>query len=120
MEVQDGFADAARAGREQVRQGTSDEQAHQFGLGRLRWTLAHNLPVAHDRDTVGDAGHLLQPVRDVDHADATGLKVPHDPHEVVGLDGREGGRWLVHDEDAGVGGKCLGDRDELPLSDPEA
>src|SRR4051812_6990777 len=46
--------------------------------------LVDRAPVAHDRDAVADLVKLVEPVGDVDHADAPGFEPADDPEQ--GLD----------------------------------
>ena len=54
--------------------------------------LAHEPPVAQHGDAVGDAEHLVQPVRHVDHADARRPQPPHGGEKPLHL---VGGRLAV-------------------------
>ena len=75
------------------------------------------LAVAHDGHAVHDVLQFLQPVGDVDDAVIRGAKVPDDAEEILDLAGGERGGGLVHDEDARVHGKGLGDLHHLLLGD---
>src|SRR6202034_4664851 len=46
---------------------------------------------------------------------AIGLQLADDPHQPVGLGGRQAGGRLIHDDDAGVERKRLGDLQKLAL-----
>ena len=83
-------------------------------VGRLH---ARDLPVAHDRDAIGDARHFFEPVRDVDDADAARGDLAHDGEQPLDFGGGERRRRLVHDEDLRGVGQRLGDGDDLPASD---
>jgi hypothetical protein len=60
------------------------------------------LAVAEHRHAVGEQEYLLQPVADIDDADAAGAQQPHDGEQPLDVALREGRRRLVHDEDAGL------------------
>ena len=61
---------AGRARGIELVERAADEQPDQLGLRRIRRGGAGDAAVAHHRHAVGDLRHLLQPVRDVDDADA--------------------------------------------------
>ena len=113
-------ADRRGAGWEELAEGAADQQADELGLGRVGSGDTRNRAVAHDRDPIGDAGDFLQPVRDVDHADAARPEVVDDREEMFGLGRGQGGGRLVEDEDARLGGERLGDGDQLALAEAQA
>ena len=82
--------------------------------------LAGDAAVAQHDHAVGDLEHLVEPVRDVDHADAAGAQAPQrreEPHDLVG---RQAGGRLVEHEDLGLGGQRAGDRDQRFLGPAQA
>ena len=81
--------------------------------------LANDRAVTEDDHTVGAGFDLVQPVGDKDDRHAIGLKLADDPHQPVGLGGRQAGSWLIHNDDAGVKGKGLGDLQQLALGKGE-
>ncbi len=119
VQRQQGLARAAAACREQLAEIPADQQAHEFGLRRVRGGPPRDRPVAHHRDPVGDPRHLLQPVRDVDDADAASAQLAHHGEQVLGLGRRKCRGGLVQDQDAGIRGQRLGDRHQLPLAHPQ-
>src|SRR4051794_2426209 len=89
-----------------------DDRAHRRrAVGELR----HPLAVAQHDDAIGDLADLLQPVRDVDDADALGPELAHLLEERLGLGAAERGRGLVEDEELRVQGERLRDLDQLLL-----
>ena len=77
--------------------------------------LADDRAVAEDDHTVGAGFDLVQPVGDKDDRHAIGLELADDPHQPIGLGGRQAGSRLIHDDDAGVERKRLGDLQQLTL-----
>ena len=65
------------------------------------------------------ARDLVEPVRDVDDADAVGRELPDDAEEPRAFRRRQRRGRLVHDEDARVERQRLGDLDELLLADAQ-
>ncbi len=82
-------------------------------------TRADQRAVAERRHAVGDLRKFLQPVRDVDDADAVLLQIPDDAEEAVDLLVGQRRRGLVHDQDLGVGPERPRDLDELLLGHRE-
>ena len=80
-----------------------------------RAQLADDRAVTEDDDAIGAGFDLVQPVGDKDDRHAIGLEFADDPHQPIGLGGRQAGRRLVHDDDAGVERKRLGDLQKLAL-----
>ena len=77
-------------------------------------------PVAQHRHPVGEQEHLLEPVADVDDGDAAVPQQPDDIEQPLDIVlGQRRGR-LVHDQDAGIVGKRLGDLDPLAIADATA
>ena len=75
------------------------------------------LAVAHDGHAIHDMLQFLQTVGDVDDAMVRGAQVPDDAEEILDLARGERGGGLIHDEDARVHGKRLGDLHHLLLGD---
>ena len=117
LEREDRLAERGRALRIEFVERAPDEQPHQLRLRRVGGLHARDLPVAHDRDAVGDARHFLEPVRDVDDADAARRDLAHDGEQPLDFGGGERRRRLVHDEDLRRVGQRLGDGDDLPAPD---
>ena len=65
------FAEFRRPARIKLVERTPDKEPHQLRLRRIGRLNAGDLTVAHDRHPVGDARNLLEPVRDIDDADAS-------------------------------------------------
>ena len=82
-----------------------------------RGKLAGVPAVAQDDDAVGAVLDFAQPVGDVDDADALLAQFADELEQALGLGEREAGRRLVHDDDAGVERKRLGDLDHLLLGE---
>ena len=106
-----------RAARIELVERPADEQAHQLRLRRVGRRDAGDLAVAHHRHPVGDARHFLEPVRDIDDADAARGDLAHHREEPLDLRRRQRRRRLVHDQDARGVGQRLGDGDDLPPAD---
>ena len=75
--------------------------------------------VAQDGDRVAQLEDLLHPVGNVDHRHAFAGEAADDVVQPQRLAHRQGGGGLVHDQDAGVERKGLGDLDQLLLADPQ-
>ncbi len=75
------------------------------------------LPVAEDRDAVGETPELVHAMRDVDDAGAGGLQLIDEPEERLDLRVGERGGGLVHDEHLRVERERFGDLDHLLLGD---
>ncbi len=104
------------ARREFLVEGAPDHARHDgvdTGVGKaLGGDVA---TVAQDGHPVDDVAHLVQPVGDVEHADAARLEVLDDLEQRLGLAfGQRGGRF-VEDEYPGVQGQRLGDLHHLLL-----
>ena len=79
----------------------------------------HRRPLPQHRDPVADAADLVEPVRDVDDADALGGEPADHVEERLDLALVEDGGGLVHDEQAHVVGQRPGDRHDLLAGRPE-
>ena len=100
---------------------TADHGGDQAGATHLGDRGGDDIaPVAEDGYAVGERKDLVDAVRDVDDADASGRQLADDPEEAFAFGRREGGGGLVHDEDAGVEGKGLGDLHELLFTHAKA
>ena len=117
LEGEDGLAEHRRALRIELVERAPDEEPNQLRLRRLGGLHARHLPIAHDGHAVGDARNLLQPMGDVDDADAAGRDLAHHDEQPLDLGGGERRRRLVHDEDLRSVGERLGDGDDLPSPD---
>ena len=107
-------------GREGLIDGAPDDQAQDLRLGDARrGDRAARLAVAQDRDAVGDALHLRQPVRDVDDGGAGGGDRAHLVEQQRALDGRERLGRLVQHEHLRLERQRLGDLDELAVGDAQ-
>ena len=73
----------------------------------------HVAAVAQHRGPVGHLEDLLEMVAHVDDRAALVAQPPDDTHQARDLGAVEGGRRLVHDDDAALGGERPGDLDEL-------
>ena len=118
MQQRAGRRAAARGGIELVER-PADQQLHQLGLRRVGRGDAGDPPVAHHRHPVGDLRHLLEPVRDVDDADAARAELAHDAEQPFDLADRQRRGRLVHDQDARGVGERLDDRHDLAVADRE-
>ena len=78
----------------------ADDQGNEFLRGGVRHQpFADQRSVAQDGDPVGDLEHLVEPVRNIDHADAARLQGPKRVEQPVHLVGRQRRRRLVENED---------------------
>ena len=77
--------------------------------------LADHAPVAQDHHAVGDLEHLVEPVRDVDHADAARAQPAKGREQARHLVGRQARRRLVEHQQFGVGGQRARDRHQRLL-----
>ena len=115
--------DAAAAGgplREQLLEGGADHVRDEL-VGRRagREPRHHGRPLPQHRDPVADAADLVEPVRDVDDADALGGEPADDVEERLDLALVEDGGGLVHDEQTHLVGQRPGDRHDLLAGRPE-
>jgi hypothetical protein len=76
-------------------------------------------PVAQDRDPLGDARKLLEPVRNVDDRDAVSFQPCNLFEEQIDFARGQHGRGLVEDEDACLADQIARDLDHLLVSDTE-
>ena len=106
---------AGRARRAAARRGAAPAR----DCGASAAVVPGDPAVAHHRHAVGDLRHLLQPVRDVDDADAARREPPHDREQPLDLAGGQRRGRLVHDQHPRGVGERLDDRDHLPLPDRE-
>ena len=98
----------------------ADHQAdHRVAADLVAAKLADDRAVAQDDDPVGALLDLVQAVGDEDDRHAVGLELADDPHQPLGLGGREARRRLVHDDDARVERQRLGDLEQLALGERE-
>ncbi len=105
------------AARVELLQVAADhEPDHRIVADLLPAQSAGVAAVAQHDDAVGDAPHLGQPVRDVDHGHAGALQVGDDLEEPFRLRLRQAGRRLVHDDEPGRQRQRPGDFDQLPLA----
>ena len=81
--------------------------------------FADDRTVTEDDHTIGAGFDLVQPVGDKYDRDPIGLELADDPQQPIGLGRRQAGRRLVHDDDAGVERKSLGDLQKLALRQRE-
>ena len=89
-----------------------DERVLRLGGGRPG---PDDLAVAQDRYRVGEHEDLVQEVRDEDDRTATGGEAADDLVELLDLNGREGRRRLVEDDELGLARECAQDLDLLLL-----
>ena len=97
-----------------------DQQDGLLGHRLADAPLARDLAVAQDDHPVGDLEHLVEAMRDVDHADAPGAKVPERREQAHHLVRRQAGGRLVEDEDLGLLRQRAGDGDQRLLGPAEA
>ena len=71
--------------------------------------------VAKDRDAVGDAKDLVEPMRDIDDADAARAEPPKRLEQALDIGFGQGRRRLVEHEDIRLDGERPADRDERAL-----
>ena len=112
---------AFRRPAENLRRLAADDEQNRF-VGRrfLHDAFARDASVAQNDHPVGDLEHFVQPMRNVDHADAAiaqATQGDEQPHHFVG--GQARGRLVEH-ENLGVGRQRAGDRDEGLLGSAEA
>ena len=81
--------------------------------------VAIELAVAEDRHAIGERGDLLEPVGDVDDADASGPQVADQSEQPIGLSIGESRGRLVHQNDPCVRAQSARDFDELLLCHPQ-
>ena len=117
IQPQHRLAERCRALGIELVERAPNEEAHELRLRRVGGLHARDLPVAHDGDAIGDARHFLEPVRNIDDADAARGDLAHDDEKPLHFGGGERRRRLVHDEDLRCVGQRLGDGDDLPASD---
>ena len=102
----------ARRGLELVER-LADDQGNQLLRGGVGHPpFADQRSVAQNGDAIGDLEHLVEPMRDIDHADAARLERPQGVEQAVHLVGGKRGRRLVEDEDVGLHAQRARDRDE--------
>ena len=75
--------------------------------------------VTENRYIVGDREDFIHLVGDVDDADAMRLEIRDDRKEVIHFALGKRGSRLVHDQNVGFEGNCLGDLYDLPIGDGE-
>ena len=97
----------------------ADQKANELRLRRARRSDSSHLAVAQHRDPIGDARDLLEPMGDVNDADAARGDIPHHPKQPLDFGSSERGGWLVHHQDARGVGQRLHDSDNLPTPDRE-
>ena len=96
---------------EDLRRLAPDDQKDRFVRRRLRnLSLARDAPVAQHDHAVGDLEHLVEPMRDVDHADAASAQSAQRREQPRHLVGRQARGRLVEDQDLGLGRERAGDR----------
>src|SRR3712207_4658450 len=99
---------------EQLVQGSSHHEADQLlGVELVGRRGGDVVPVPQYGDTVGEREDLVEAVRDVDHAHATGGQVRDDPEELLDLPLGQGGCRLVHDHGLGLPHQGPGDGHDL-------
>ena len=82
--------------------------------------LAGDAAVAQHDHAIGDLEDLVEPVRDIDHADAAVAQPAQRREEPRHLVGRQARRRLVEDQDLGLGRERAGDGDQRFLGAAEA
>jgi hypothetical protein len=119
VELEDDFPWRPRGPREALLQGTARHQPHDLAGGRGGGAERRDTAtVAHDRDTIGEALHLLEDVRDVENREAAGAQVAHHREQALHVAARQAARGLVeHEHAAGGLRECPGDLDELLQGD---
>ncbi len=80
---------------------------------------ADHATVAQDRRAIADRHDLVEPVGDVDDADAAGLERAHEVEQPAHLGGAQGRRRLVHDDEARLDRQRAGDLHHLLVGDAE-
>ena len=106
---------------EDVQRRAADDEADNVVGRRLGDRLfAHLQPVTHHHHAVGDAEDLVEPVGDVDHADATGAQPAHGDEEALHLVGRQARGRLVEHQEVAVDDQRAGDGDQRFLGAREA
>ena len=92
----------------------ADHQLDQLGgRGRGGQPGRGGAAVAEHRDPIADPADLVEPVGDVDDADALRGEPADDAEEGLDLALVEDRRGLVHDQEPDVVGEGAGDRDDL-------
>ena len=95
---------------------SADDALHQlFGRGMLHAAHPDHQAIAQDRDAVGDAKNLVEPVADIDHPDAAVAQRAQRGEQPLDLVGRQRGGRLVQHQELAVDGKRAGDRDQRLL-----
>ena len=89
-----------------------DEQDRFVGRGPSDNPLARDAAVAQYHHPVGDLEHLVEPVRDVDHADAVLAQAPERTKQAHYLVGRQARSRLIENEDLRFGCERTRDRDQ--------
>ena len=121
LEAQPRLAFSPRGPAEYLRRlAPHDEQDGLLGHRLADAPLARDLAVAQDDHPVGDLEHLVEPMRDVDHADAARAKPPKRGEQAHHLVRRQAGGRLVEHEDLGLRGQRAGDGDQRLLGPAEA
>ena len=108
------------ARREHVLEPAADHLVDDLFHGDGRVVAGRDVvAVPEDGDPVDDVLELVQPMGDVDDADAPVAQAVDHLEELVDLRLGQGAGWLVHDEHLGILGQGLGDLDHLLLGDGE-
>ena len=77
--------------------------------------FADDATIAQDDHAVGNLEHLVEPVRDVDHADAARPQPPKGDEQPRHFVGRQAGRGFVEHQDFGIRRQRAGNRHERLL-----
>ncbi len=98
----------------------ADHRPHQLFLGDALQRLGEDeAPVAQDRHPLADGQDLLEAMGDEDDGRALVTQRLHHSEQPPGLDRRQGGGRLVHDQHTRAPGQRLGDLHQLLLGDRE-
>src|SRR5467141_1458631 len=85
--------------------------------GGVDFTCGHALPVAKDREAVGDLAHLFEEVTDVDHTDLLIPKLADQPKEMLHVVALQTAGRLVHQNDSRPRGDGAANLDYLSGGD---
>ena len=82
----------------------------------VKGTFVHDATPTHDRDAVGEANDLVEPMRHDGDRGPLCSQTPQGRVELVGLERRENGRWLVEQDRLRAAIQNAQDLEALPLA----
>ena len=106
---------------EQLARRAADDHFHQL-LRRslIDWLLAHQLSVAQHRNPIRNAENLVQPVRDINHADPARLQLTDGGEQALHFVGGETCGGLIQHQHVGLDSQRAGNGDQRFLCAGEA